>query len=266
MDDEWRKAIAPQWTARHEHTQKINDELVGLEKPTATPPTAAQIWEKARKLAELHGDGAAAAALEQVLTLEPKHAAANFILGRHHLQKDDPRGVILVETAMTADPALTQNGCNLLYAHFNRTGQRDKLRPLERRVDEFQKLTVLAQQERARISAADTFIAHELTGPQLAELRKIFSSEPDIGAVAVARKQVVHFPHSPCFVVGLQIKVAWWQPRGQKANHALVQRLLKQLRLSGYFLVFVNAKNLKGLGAKVLAAPNAVIYQRGAGN
>jgi len=262
MSDEWRKFITPKWKARHEHAQKIADELAGLEKPSDAPPTVAQIWEKARKLAELHGDAAAVSALEQVIALEPRHAAANFILGRHHLQKDDPRGVELVETAMTADPALTQNGCSLLYAHFNRTGQRDKLRPLENRVDEFQKLTVLARQERARITAADTFIAHELTKPQIEEVRKVLSSEPDVGSAAVARKQVVHFPKNPCFAVGLQIKVAWWKPRGQRANRQLLQRVLKQLRLPGHFLVFVNEKNLKGLGAKVLAAPGAVIYRR----
>jgi len=262
ISGEWRKIIAPKWKARHEHTQKIADELAGLEKPSDAPPTAAQIWEKARKLAELHGDAVAVPALEQVIALEPKHAAANFILGRHHLQKDDPRGVEFVETAMASDPALTQNGCNLLYAHFNRTGQRDKLRPLENRVDEFQKLAVLAQQERARVSAADTFIAHELTEQQIADLRKIFSSEPDIGLAAVARKQVVHFPKSPCFAVGLQIKVARWKPRGRTANRALVLRVLKHMRLPGYSLVFVNEKNLKGLGAEIFAAPNAVIYER----
>jgi len=130
----------------------------------------------------------------------------------------------------------------LLYAHFNRTGQRDKLRPLENRFDEFQKLNVLAQQERARIIAADTFIAHELTAEQIAGLRKIFSTEPDIGAAAVARKKVQHFPNSPCFAVGLKIKVAWWKPRGSAVNRKLVHRVLKQVRLPGHFLVFVGEK------------------------
>jgi hypothetical protein len=178
------------------------------------------------------------------------------------LQKDDPRGVELVEAAMTSDPALTQNGCNLLYAHFNRTGQRDKLRKLENRVDEFQKLAAVAQQERARISAADTFIAHELTETQIAELRKIFSGERDIGAVAVARKKLQHFPNNPCFAVGLQIKTAWWKPRSSRTNGKLVHRVLKQVRLPGHFLVFVYEKNLKALGKKVFAAPNAVVFER----
>jgi len=262
MSEEWRKFIAPKWAAQYEHAKKIANELAGLEKPSDAPRSAAQIWEKAQKLVELHGDAAAVPALEQVIALEPGHAAANFILGRYHLQKDDPRGVAFVETAITSDPALTPNGCNLLYAHFNRTGQHDKLRPLENRVDEFQKLTVLARQERARILAVDTFIAHELTGQQIADLRKIFSSEPDICSAAVVRKRLAHFPNSPCFAIGLKIKVAWWKPRGRGANKELVRRVFKQVRLPGHFLVFVNEKNLKALGVKVFAAPDAVIYQR----
>lgn len=262
MSDDWRKTIAKQWAARHEQAQKLAGELAALETPAAMPPSAAQIWEKARKLVELHGDGAAVATLEQVVSLEPKHAGANFILGRHYLQTDDPRGVAFIETAITGDLALAQTGYNLLYAHFNRTGQRDKLRPLEHRFDEFQKLNVLAQGERVRVTAADTFIAHELSAQQIAELRKVFSAEPEIGSAAVARKLVQHFPNSPCFAIGLKIKTAWWKPRGSGASQKLVQRVLKQVRLPGRFLVFVGEKNLRELGAKVFGVPGAVVYER----
>jgi Zn-dependent protease with chaperone function len=262
MSEDWKKAIAPQWKTRNEQARKIAGELADLEKPTDTPRTAAQIWEKAKKIVELHGDGAAVTALEQVIAHEPRHAAANFILGRHYLQTDDSRGVDFMETAMAADPALAQNGCHLLHAHFNRTGQRDKLRPLENRFDEFQKVNVLAQQERAAISAADTFIAHALTEQQIGELQKIFGSEADIGSVAVARKQLQHLPNSPCFAIGLKVKVAWWKARGEAANKKLVQRILKQVRLPGHFVVFVSEKNLKALGKKVFAVPGSIIYER----
>ena len=262
MSEDWRNAIAKQWAARHEQTQKLAGELAALEAPAPTPPTPAQVWEKAHKLVELRGAGAAVAALEQVVSLEPNHAGANFILGRHYLQTDDPRGVAFIETAIAGDPTLAQTGYNLLYTHFNRTGQRDKLRPLEHRFDEFQKLNVLAQQERGRITAADTFIAHELTARQIAGLREVFSAEPEIGSAAVARKSVRHFPNSSCFAIALRIKTAWWKPRGSGANRKLVQRVVKQVRLPGRFLAFVGEKNLRGLGRKVSAAPGAAIYER----
>jgi Zn-dependent protease with chaperone function len=262
MSQEWRKWIAPQWTARHQQAQKLAGELDALEKPAEAPPTAAQVWEKARRIVELEGVGSAIPALQTVLALEPKHAGANFVLGRHYLQTDDPQGVSLIETAMAADPMLTSEGCGLLHAHFNRTGQAERLRPLEDSLELFQKKLLVAQQERARITAADIFLEHGLGEPQLAQLRKVVSSEPAVAAAAIARKQVQHFPNSPCFAVCLKIKARWWQPRSQKANREIVRRVLKQLSLPGHFLVFVKEKNLKRLGAKVFAAPAAVIFER----
>ncbi len=104
---------------------------------------------------------------------------------------------------------MTGTGCNLLYTHFRRTGQRDKLRPLEHRVDEFKKLNALARQERALISTKDSFLPPALTPQQMTDLCKVFSGEPVIGSAAVVQKRLVHFSANPYFVVGLKIKVPW---------------------------------------------------------
>jgi hypothetical protein len=261
MSSEWQRAIAKQWAERHEQTKKLSDELARLDKPSEASPTAAQLWERARRLIELKGAAEALPVLTQVLVADPRHPSANFLLGRHYLSTDDPRGVELMETAMAANPALTRNGCNLLFAHFTRTGQRDKLRPLEHRVDRFQEMAALAQRERARISAEDTFGPHELSEEQLANLQRILQAEPEIDSVAVARKKVQLFPANPCFAVGLRVKVPWWKPRSSGANQQLVKRLVRQMRLPGYFLVFVAEKNRKALGKKVFAVPGAVVYQ-----
>ena len=262
MSDEWQKAIAKQWSARHEQAKKLAQELAGLDQSPSAPPSAAELWERARKLIDLKGDAEALPVVTQVLAIDPRHAGANFVLGRHHLAKDDPRGVELIETAMSADLSLTGDCCKLLYGHFARTGQRDKLRPLEHRVDAFREMAARAQRERAAISAKDSFLAAELTAEQLAALRNIFAAEPDIDAVAIARKAVQLMPQSPCFVVGLRLKVAWWKPRSTSANQALVNRVLGRMRLPGYLLVFVADQKLKALGKKVFAVPGAVIYRK----
>lgn len=262
LSEEWRKAIAEQWAARHEHSQKLVTELAALEAPSDAPPTAAQLWEKASKVIQLHSDKEALPVVEQVLALEPAHPAANFVLGRHRLEADDASGVALVEAALNADPELTQDGCNLLYSYYNRNGQKDKIKMLEQRMDKFQEITVLAQRERSQVNAANTFIPHELTEAQLEILRKIFTAERELGSVAVARKQVEHFKKNPCFVIGLTVKVPWWKLRSSAANGKLVDRVLKQVVLPGYRLVFVNEKNLKGLWTKISAVPGALVYER----
>jgi hypothetical protein len=149
-----------------------------------------------------------------------------------------------------------------LYAFYNRTGQQDKIKALGQRIDKFEEISMQAQRERAQITATNTFIPHELTEAQLADLRKIFISEREIGSVAIALKQVVHFKKNPCFVIGLKTKVPWWKPRSSSANVKLVNRVLKQVKLPGHFLVFVNEKNLKVLGTKISAVPGATIYSR----
>ncbi len=104
MSADWKQLVSAQWKTRYDHAQKIAAEMAELEKPSGTPPTAAQIWEKARRMVELDGDSAAVTMLEQIVAMEPKHAGANFILGRRFLQAGDPRGVDFIETAIASDP------------------------------------------------------------------------------------------------------------------------------------------------------------------
>jgi hypothetical protein len=210
----------------------------------------------------LKGSNDAAPILEQTLALDPRHAAANFCLGRYRLEQDDPRGIDLIETAIAADPALTQQGCNLMYAHFNRTGQKDKLRPLEHRVDQFQELAAQAQRERSQISADDRFIPHALDNGQTAALAAAFAIEPDIVTAGVARKNVRIFPNSPCYVMALRLRVSMFKLRTSSADQQLVQRVIQKIRLPGCYLVFVADKNRKTLGESIFEVSGAEVYHR----
>jgi Zn-dependent protease with chaperone function len=262
LSQEWHDAIRAQWQERHAQARKLAEELAAST-PADAPPGAKQLWEKALKLVNLHGDDAALPVLQQVLALEPQHAGANFILGRLHLKTDDAQGIGLIENALRADPFLTEDGCGLLYAHFNRTGQRDRLRPLEHRVDQFREATALAQQERNQITAKDTFLSPELAPDQLAILKTILATEKDIASAAVARKQVQHFPQKPYRTLALKLDVPWWKLRRRSSNQKLVGRLVAQLKLADPYLVFVGESNLKALGQKVYAVPGSIIYVKG---
>jgi len=264
MGESWAKAIAPQWIARHERTRTLDEELKKLEKPSDSPATAVELWAKALKLIELHDDAAASPVIEQLLALDPRHAAANFIRGRQLLEKEDPGGVQFIETAITTDPSTTMDGCNLLYGYYQRTGQRDKLRQLENRVDSFQEEAGKAQQERANITDSDTFVHHDLTPEQTLALRNIVKAEAEITSVAVAKKVVRHFPSDPCRAIALRIKVPMLLFRSSSANQKLAERVINQLGLPGYAMVFVDEQNLKSLAKKIFNIPGAIIYDRSA--
>lgn len=258
----WRKNVAALWAERHEHMQKLAGELALLEQPGNKPLGVEELWEKASKVLQLHNDAAAVPVLEQLLTLNPEHALANLVRGRHYLEQEDARGVAFVETAIASDPILTEVGCNLLYGYFMRIGQRDKLRPLEELVDRFQNESALAEQERALISAKDDFIPHELTSAQITDLVKSLAVEPEIATAAVARKMVRYFPKNPCYVIALRLKVSWWKIRSSNANQQLMNRVLQRVQLPGHFFVFVDEKDLKSLAKKVFPVPGAVFYNR----
>jgi Zn-dependent protease with chaperone function len=262
LSEGWNNFVAENWTTRHQQMQKLAAELAAPERPSDAPPKAEDLWTKALKLIELEGDEAALPVIEQILLLDPKHVAANFVRGRHYLAKDDRRGIECIENAVAGDSSLTGDACELLYAHYARTGQRDKLRAMEERGERFSEESRLAQEERANVCAADTFVAHKLSPEQIATLCNVFAAESEIGSAAVARKQVRHFPDSPCFVIGLRVEVAFWKLRSSAASQKLVNRVLEKVTLPGYSLVFVAEENLKSLGKKVFAVPGSLIYRR----
>jgi len=264
LSKRWRQEIAEGWKARHAEAKQLAVKLSALpETPqAAAEATVEQLWEKAATLHRLDGDAAALPVLDQILAREPDHAPANFIRGRHYLNTDDPRGVEHLERAMTHDETLVLDGVNLIYGHFSRTGQKEKLRSLELRADAHQELIQKANQERSRVTASDTFLPAELKPDDRKSLQEVCSAEPEIQSVEVARKEVRYLPKLPLFVVCLRLNVSWWSFRGSTANQKLVNRVLERLQLSVPFVAFVAEGELKRLGRKIAAVPGAQVYQR----
>jgi Zn-dependent protease with chaperone function len=262
LSEEWRKHILPAWAERHQAAKKLAADLAELEKPAGAAPSAEALWKKARTLLELHGDKEALPAVQQVLALDPQHAPANFVCGRELLSRDQSAGVQYLEASFASDPLLTGDALQLVHAYCVRTGQRDKLRELEDRLDRFQEESQAAQHERNVITAADSFDPPELNVEQQQTLWKIFAAEREIVQVAMASKGLRFFTKSPCFVIALKVKVSWWKPRSAAANQQLVGRVLNQVELPGHFMVFVVEGDLKSLGKKIFGVPRAVIYER----
>ncbi len=261
LSEEWRQLIRDNWKERHQRTLQLSEELKANDDP-ATPPSLEASWKRATALIELHDDNAALPLVEQVLTLNPRHAGANFVKGRLLLEKDDPAGVTFMETAIQEDDLLTMTGCELLFGYYTRTGQRDLLRPLEERADRFQQRLAEGQSERANISAQDHFLPHELEAQQLAALKEIMLDEPDVARAAIARKQVKWHPHHPCYVIALRVKTSFWKFRTSSASQKLVDRVIARVELPGNFLVFVDEQNLKSLARKIYSVADATFYQR----
>lgn len=227
------------------------------------PVTVEHLWKKAQVLIDLEGDQSAVTLLDQLIEMRPDHAGACFVRGREYLTRDDARGVDLVERAMKVDESLVPPGCDLLYAHFARTGQREQLRTLEHRVDAHRELEQRAQEERNNIRAGDSFIPHGMTAEQIEHVRTVLRAEPDVGVANVVRKRVRHFPNSPCYVLSLTVAVPWWKPRARNANMQIVERVLANLQLPGYFFVLVVEPASMSLAKAVERVRHSPVYERG---
>ncbi|HTH47634.1 MAG TPA: M48 family metallopeptidase [Candidatus Limnocylindria bacterium] len=259
FSDEWFTTIKQPWQKRHAEIQRLAAELAAMDKPEV-PPGIAQIWEMAVKHVNLHGDEAAVGLLERVLALEPRHAGANFILGRKRLHEDDPHGVELMEIAVGTDPWLTPRGSELLHAYFSRNMQPERLRPWEQRLDQFQEFSTLAEQERGTVIESDIFLEHGLNPQQVERLRTLLALNKEISSAAVVRKQVRHFPDSRSFVIALTLDVAEGKPPHADSPQTMTEQLAQSAHLPGHCLAFIAMGGLTKLGQKAYAVPDSVIY------
>lgn len=259
---DWSEAIITQWQARHAKAKKLAEELEQIEAQLGDSANVEGLWKKASKILELHDDKKTLPVLDQILALNPKHAAANFVRGRYLLNQDDPLGLECLETAIENDPMVTRAACELMYGFYVRSGRKDMLRPLENRVDQFQESMAQADQERSSLTKNNTFLAPELSEEQLKPLQTLLAGESEIAAAAIVRKEVKHFPEHRSYAVAVRIHLPWWKFRDSESNRRLVNRLVSQVQLPGHFLLFVEEKNLKEVGKKVFATPGAWIYTR----
>ncbi len=263
LSERWRKAVAELWRQRHAEAVRLQQELAGLEAvANGKPPTPDELWQRAELKLQLGGDAAAVPLLDQLLALRPNHPVACLVRGRHLLEADDPDGVGLVERAVTEDSTLTEAACQLLAGHFARTGQTDRLRSVVQRLDAFGERQRIAQRERDTVTAADTFRPHGLAESVLAPLRQAIAAEGAVRRAHLACKEVQVFPENPCYVLALVLDRPFWKPASVNADQQVVNRVVAQLSLSGYVLVFVADKNLKSLGARIAEQAESLVYQR----
>lgn len=263
LNDRWRENVATSWSERHQHAKSLSQVLTPPPLPTSSHLEKVEVlWKRATALLDLDGDDAAAPLLEELLGLKADHAGACFVLGRRFLAKDDSRGVELIERALRTDHSLVQPGLELLYNYYARTGQRDQLRPLENRADQHRELEATATRERSDIKPTDTFLPHPLTEEQLAGIREILKAHPDVLEAWIVRKQVIHFPETPCFVLTVKIRTTWWTFRSDNPSQTTINSLSQKMALPGNLYLFADEKDLTKVARVIQAVSGSLIYQR----
>lgn len=261
LHEQWSTAILPNWKERHARVKEIDSELAAATEATAEE-TAEALWKRAALVLERDDDVGVQPLIERVLAVDATHAAANFVRARYLLSQEDARGVEYLEKALQKDPFATPQGFELLAGYYARNGYPEKIKELEKRLDEHDRLVSLAQGERSTATVNDTLLPPELSTEEKAALAVLAESFPTISGMHVVLKQVTYFPQNPMRLIALTVKVPWWKPVSTAASQKLVENIINKIELPGQFLVFVAEKDLKKLARKVAGVPDSEVYRR----
>jgi Zn-dependent protease with chaperone function len=263
VEASWRNVVEPKWRDRHAKAMALQDRLASLQE--AVPGLRADVdslWDKARAIIDLEGDRAAVPLLRQILGLRPAHPLANFCLGRHLIAGDDATGESYLEQAIAEDEQLLADGSRLLHGYFRRTGQTQRLRELEGRLDRFEKMVVKSQHEQRSVTARDVLVSHDLDATILRPLQQLLSADADILAAHLGRKQLQHFPKQRLFVLCVRIRPAWYGLRDRDREHRVINRLIGGVRLPGRVFVCAPSGANAALARKLRKLPTTEIFRR----
>ena len=261
VEKEWQTKCQPSWKERYARATALQDRLQNID--LAIGKSAANVdglWDKARALIDLRGDEAAAGLLREILAHQADHPQANFYLGRHLLEKDDPAGETHLEKVMTADESAIPQACELLYQFHRRCGNADRLRQLDARLDQYEKSLEASRAERNSISASDPLIAHGLEANELTALQKVLAAEPNLASAHLARKELKFFPKQKLFLLCVRSRRPWHGFTNRDHEEQIVRHLSQTVQLPGRLLVFAPHGSYRSLAQRLEKLKHAAIF------
>src|SRR5688572_926563 len=208
FDVEWQRNAARWWQDRHERERGEENELAELEQRRETLDDA-ELWELARLCDARRGADVAEPHLRELLRRIPRHAAAAYTLGYNLLDRDDPEGVGLIETAIDRDRAATAPGSRVIASFLHRQGHADEAERYEARAAKAEAAQAEAQHERESVYKQDSFLPHALEPADLSALTTELAKHRRVKRAWLARKGLKHNPDSPVFVLGIDKGFDW---------------------------------------------------------
>lgn len=259
----WRKEWEQRWQQQYDKAKVLQDRLGQMGQGGVVRPEDIDVlWDKARVLMDLRQPESAAPLLRQILLSDPRHIAANFNLGSFLLNTGDAEGERFLENAICENGELLPKAMPVLHAYYQSTGQADRIRELYVRMDRHDKAAAASREERSNVTAADTFIPHELSGPEIASLHEMLAADSDVIAAYLGRKELKHFARQKLFLLCIRIRPAWHRMPDGDREQKTINRLVKAVRLPGRVLIFAPSGNFRAVARKLSKVPGARIFTR----
>jgi len=265
LEMRWEGGMKTTWRDRYIRAEKDRDRLDELKKfERDRVLTVDEHYDRARIVLDLDGETEATPLLRRVLEMSPDHIRASFMLGRVLLDDDDASGVTFLEKSMTDDPDAFMAGCNALHAYYRRTGQRERVREIEKRHDDQEGTLRTAELERQSVSITDSFLPHGLDDAQAEDIRIQLAGYADISRAWLVRKQVAMFPKKPLYVLVAECRGSCGLLEVSAAGGRLMESLADNLRLPGQTFIFVPEGGMEPVARLIRIEPWTLFYDRSA--
>jgi Zn-dependent protease with chaperone function len=263
VEQAWRKKCEQQWRQQHGKANILHARLGQIDGTIVVKKEDTDaLWDKVRVLLGLQDTQAAVPLLRQLLVLDPKHVAGNFNLGIHLLNSGEAEGEVYLERAIAEDEELLPQASDAFHNYYRQSGQSERLREFYARLDRHEKAIAASRAERSNITAADTFIPHDLSQAELTALRETLAANPEIIAADLGRKELRHFARQKLFLLCIRIRPAWHRMPSGSRQQEVVNQLVKQARLPGRVLIFAPSGNFRRIARKLATVSGARVFSR----
>jgi hypothetical protein len=226
FDEEWRGAIAEQWTARHEAVAKERATLDALQAKDPDARSEDEWWQLACLTHELSGEDASLPLCRDMIDRFPDHKLARYALGSMLLNRNDEEGLTHLEAGMTENPAATIEGWTTAYEFLRRRGRVEEAEALYARAVAAENTLRQAHVERARIDRRTRYLPSDAAAAVREQLVAIVAAEPTIKRAYRVRKALTRSADAPLYVFAVLRRNRWYQYETGKENQVVLDRLV----------------------------------------
>ena len=207
MDAQWHEGIAPLWSERYREMEETRAKLEAVEAKAQTEAlTDDEQWLRADATEDFGDEARAFELFGQYLQAHPDEARAHFAVGRLLLARDDETGISHLERAATLEHRATLPACGLAESFLLQRNRAAEAAAWRERGLRYGDKLEHAQAERSSLRPKDALLPHQLSADEIEKLRAHFAAHPLVGEVYLAQKVVTHFPETPLYIIGIEMK------------------------------------------------------------
>ncbi|HEY0009649.1 MAG TPA: M48 family metallopeptidase, partial [Tepidisphaeraceae bacterium] len=207
-DQRWQKPIEEKWKSSYDSAQLDLRELAELEAKSDSLDVDQQL--RLARLIEGYRDRAVAFnRVRDLAAAHPEHPGAAYVLGAMMLDERNIEGIPLIEQAMQTEAGFVRPGCDLLYAHYTRTGQSEAARSIAERAMQASEADDQAQQERLTWPPALHLKPHDLSDELIQPLLDWLRQDPQVKTAYLVRREVTLRPDVPAYMLAIVPKIGF---------------------------------------------------------